>query len=42
MRSAHPPKFPFTGGRIIKFVYGVGNDAYVDLEVEMAAALSRD
>lgn len=36
-----PPEFAFTGGRIVKVVYD-GNDAYVDLEAEMAAALSRD
>jgi len=38
----YPPRFAFTGGRIIKVVYDVGNDAYVDLETEMAAALARD
>ena len=36
------PKFPFTGGRIVKVVFDVADDAYVDVERQMAAALARD
>jgi len=35
-------KFPFTGGRIIKVVYDIADDVYVDRERELAAALARD
>ncbi|MGH9027838.1 MAG: arylsulfatase, partial [Acidimicrobiia bacterium] len=38
----YTPKFPFTGGRIIKVVYDVGKDGYVDVERKFAAALARD
>jgi arylsulfatase A-like enzyme len=40
--SEYTPRFPFTGGRIVKVVFDVGDDAYVDLERHMAAALARD
>jgi len=40
--SEYKPKFEFTGGRIVKVVYDVADDAYVDLERELAAALARD
>jgi arylsulfatase len=40
--SEYRPKFPFTGGRIVKVVFDVADDAYVDVEKELAAALARD
>lgn len=36
------PPFAFTGGRVIKVVFDVAEDAYVDVERELAAALARD
>jgi arylsulfatase len=38
----YPTRFAFTGGQIIKVVYDVGDDAYVDDERRLAAALARD
>jgi len=35
-------KFAFTGGQILKVVYDIADDAYVDMERELAAALARD
>ncbi len=35
-------KFAFAGGQIVKVIYDVGNDAYVDVERKLAAALARD
>jgi len=35
-------KFPFSGGRIIKVIYDVAKDVYVDVERQLAAALARD
>ena len=40
--SAYQPKFEFSGGRIIKVVFDVADDAYVDVERHFAAALARD
>ena len=40
--SDYKPKFTFTGGRIIKVVFDVANDMYIDLEQSMAAAIARD
>jgi len=40
--SDYTPKFEFTGGRIVKVVFDVGDDAYVDLERHLAGAMSRD
>jgi hypothetical protein len=40
--SEYTPKFEFTGGRIVKVVFDVAEDAYVDLERHMAAAMARD
>jgi hypothetical protein len=34
--------FAFTGGRIHQVVYGIGSDAYVDLEADLGAILARD
>ena len=38
----YPTRFAFTGGRIIKVVYDIGDDVYVDEERRLAAALARD
>ena len=35
-------KFPFSGGTIIKVLYDVADDVYVDLERKLAAAIARD
>jgi arylsulfatase len=35
-------RFPYTGGEIVKVVFDVADDAYVDVERHMAAAMSRD
>jgi hypothetical protein len=40
--SDYRPKFPFTGGRIVKVVFDVAEDLYVDVEAHLAAAMSRD
>ena len=40
--SESKPKFEFTGGRIVKVVFDVGDDAYIDVERELAAAMARD
>jgi arylsulfatase len=40
--NEYKPRFPFTGGRIVKVIYDVADDAYVDLERKLAAALARD
>jgi arylsulfatase len=40
--SEYTPKFEWSGGRIIKVVFDVAADAYVDVEQHLAAALARD
>jgi arylsulfatase len=40
--SEYKPRFEFTGGTIIKVVYDVGEDRYVDVEAHLAAAMARD
>jgi hypothetical protein len=40
--SSDEPRFEFTGGKIVKVVFGVADDAYVDVEHELAAAIARD
>jgi arylsulfatase len=40
--SRYGHRFPFTGGTIHKVVFDVGDDKYVDIELELAAAMSRD
>jgi arylsulfatase len=40
--SEYKAKAEFTGGQIIKVIFDVANDAYVDVERLMAAALARD
>ncbi len=39
---SYPPGFEFTGGRILGVGVDVGEDVYVDLEREAAAAFARD
>ncbi len=38
----YTPRFAFTGGTIAKVVFDVGDDAYIDVEPHMAAAMARD
>ncbi|MEU6858369.1 arylsulfatase [Glycomyces sp. NPDC046736] len=38
----YQPTFPFTGGTIAKVVFDIADDAYVDIERQMSAAMSRD
>jgi arylsulfatase len=38
----YEPRFPFTGGQVIKVVYDVADDAYVDMERRLAAIMARD
>ncbi len=38
----YPPGFPFTGGTILGVAVDVGEDQYLDLEREAAAAFARD
>ncbi len=40
--AEYKPKFEFTGGKIVKVVFDVADDAYVDVEHELAAAIARD
>jgi arylsulfatase len=40
--SAYKPRFDWTGGEIIKVVFDVADDAYVDVERQLAAAMARD
>jgi hypothetical protein len=40
--GAYKPKFPLTGGRIVKVVFDVADDAYRDVQRELAAAIARD
>jgi arylsulfatase len=40
--SEYKPKFELTGGTIVKVVFDVADDAYVDVERHFAAAMARD
>jgi hypothetical protein len=40
--SEYKPKFEWSGGEIVKVVFDVADDAYVDVEQHMAAAMARD
>ena len=40
--AAYRPRFDFTGGTIVKVVFDVGDDLYVDAEQHLEAAMSRD
>jgi arylsulfatase A-like enzyme len=40
--SEYKPQFPFSGGRVIKVVYDIADDLYLDLERKFAATVARD
>src|SRR6185295_2378919 len=40
--SAYAPQFPFTSGRVVKVLFDVADDVYVNVEQKFAAALARD
>ena len=40
--SEYAPRFEFTGGTIAKVVFDIADDAYVDVERHLAAAMARD
>jgi arylsulfatase len=40
--TTYPHRFEFTGGRIVKVVFDVADDAYIDVERHFAAAMARD
>jgi arylsulfatase A-like enzyme len=40
--NAYTPKFEFTGGKVVKVIVDVADDAYVDVEQHVAAAMARD
>jgi hypothetical protein len=40
--SDYKGKFPFSGGRLIKVIYDVAKEGYVDVERQLAAAMARD
>ncbi|HET8782905.1 MAG TPA: sulfatase-like hydrolase/transferase [Pyrinomonadaceae bacterium] len=40
--SEYMPNFEFTGGRLIKVIFDVAKDAYVNVEKAMAASMARD
>jgi arylsulfatase len=40
--ALYAPKFEWTGGEIVKVVFDVADDAYVDVERQLAAAMARD
>jgi hypothetical protein len=40
--SDYKPKFEFTGGRVVKVVFDIADDAYVDVERHLAGAMARD
>ncbi|BCN76787.1 hypothetical protein [Prescottella equi] len=41
--SAYPePRFEFRGGEIAKVVFDIADDAYIDVEKHMQAAMARD
>ena len=38
----YSPQFPFSGGTVVKVVYDVADDVYLDVETRFAAAIARD
>ncbi len=40
--SDYKARFPFAGGRIVKVIYDVAEDVYIDLERKLAAMMARD
>ena len=42
MSSEYKSKFEFSAARVVKVVFDVADDVYVDVEHAMAAAMARD
>ena len=40
--SLYGPGFAFTNGEIHKVVFDIADDAYIDVEAHLAAAMARD
>ena len=40
--AEYDSRCPFTGGQVIKVIYDIADDVYVDMERELAAAMARD
>jgi arylsulfatase len=40
--SEYKPQFPFSGGRVVKVVYDLADDQYVDIEKKFAEKMARD
>jgi arylsulfatase len=40
--SEYKPQFPFNGGRVVKVIYDIADDVYIDVERRLAAAMARD
>ncbi len=40
--SEYKSQFPFTGGRVVKVIYDIADDVYIDLERKLAAAMARE
>ena len=40
--SLYTPSFPFSGGEIVKVTFDIADDAYIDVEAHLAAAMARD
>jgi len=40
--AEYSSKFAFSGGEIIKVIYDIADDAYIDMERQLAAVLARD
>ena len=40
--SMYTSGFPFTGGTLKKVVFDIADDAYIDIEGHLAAAMARD
>jgi len=38
----YTPHFPFSGGRILEIEVNIGDDVYIDVERDFAAAMARD
>lgn len=40
--SEYRPQFPFSGGRVLKVIFDIADDGYLDLERRLQAAMARD
>jgi arylsulfatase len=40
--NEYPANFPFEGGRIVEVEVNIGDDVYLDVERDLAAAMARD